>query len=60
MGGRSHYNFSTPIANTDAYNTTVYGLLKLTLSSDGSNSYAWEFVPVAGQSYNDSGTGACH
>jgi hypothetical protein len=60
MGGRSHYNFSTPIANTDAYNTTVDGVLKLTLSSDGSNSYAWEFVPVAGQSYSDTGTGACH
>jgi len=60
MGGRSHYNFSTPIAHTEAYNTSTYGLLKFILSNDGSDSYAWEFVPVAGQSYTDSGTAACH
>lgn len=60
MGGRSHYNFSTPIANTEAYNTSTFGVLKLSLSSDGSDSYAWEFIPVAGQSYSDSGTASCH
>ncbi|MGH7546987.1 MAG: Ig-like domain-containing protein [Gemmatimonadales bacterium] len=57
MGGQSHYNFGTPIANTEAYNTTTYGVLKLTLSAD---SYAWEFVPVAGGTYTDSGSAACH
>lgn len=60
MGGKSHYTFSTPIANTEAYNTTVSGVLKLTLSGNGSNTYAWEFVPVAGQTYTDSGTDWCH
>jgi hypothetical protein len=60
MGGRSHYNFSTPIANTDAQSTSTYGVLKFTLSGDGSNTYAWEFVPVAGQTFTDSGTAACH
>jgi hypothetical protein len=60
MGGRSHYGFSTPISHTEAYNTSTYGLLKFILSTDGSDSYAWEFVPVAGQSYTDSGTAACH
>ncbi len=60
MGGRSHYNFSTPIANTEAYNTSVSGVLKLILSGDGSNTYAWEFVPVAGQTYTDSGSDWCH
>jgi hypothetical protein len=60
MGGRSHYNFSTPIANTEAYNTSSYGVLKFSLSNDGSDSYAWEFVPIAGQSFTDSGTGSCH
>jgi len=32
-------------------------VLKLTL---GSNGYAWQFIPIAGKSFTDSGTGACH
>jgi hypothetical protein len=56
-GGRSHYSFSTPIANTEAYNTDTWGVLKLTLSV---GSYSWEFIPIAGGTYRDSGTGACH
>ena len=56
-GGRSHYTFGTPIANTEAYNTDTDGVLKLTLFAD---SYTWEFIPVAGKTYTDSGTGSCH
>ena len=56
-GGRNLYTFSTPIANTEAYSTTTWGVLKLTLYAD---SYAWEFVPVAGSTYTDMGSGACH
>lgn len=37
--------------------TTTFGLLKLTL---GQGSYSWEFVPVAGQTFRDTGTGSCH
>ena len=57
MGGRSHYTFGTPIANTEAYNTDTDGVLKLTLSS---GSYSWEFVSVAGGTFTDSGRGSCH
>ena len=57
MGGAGHYVFSTPIANTEAYNVDTYGVLKLTL---GPGSYSWEFVPVAGKTYTDSGSGTCH
>src|SRR5207247_2291183 len=35
----------------------TYGVLKLTLSSTG---YTWNFIPVAGQSFTDSGSGTCH
>jgi len=56
-GGESHYVFSTPIANSEAYNTDTFGVLKLTLNAD---SYTWEFIPVAGKTYRDSGTGSCH
>jgi len=33
------------------------GVLKLTLRTDR---YDWEFVPIAGQTFTDSGTGTCH
>jgi hypothetical protein len=57
MGGRSHYNFGTPIANTEAYNTDTFGVLKLTLYAGG---YDWQFVPIAGKTFTDSGSGTCH
>jgi hypothetical protein len=38
-------------------NNTAHGVLKLTLS-DGS--YTWQFVPVAGATFTDSGSGNCH
>lgn len=57
-GGASHFAFnSTPAANSLVRNSTAYGVLKLTLHS---TSYDWEFVPIAGQSFTDSGTQACH
>ncbi len=36
---------------------TAYGVLRLRLSA---GSYAWKFLPVAGESFTDSGTGKCH
>jgi hypothetical protein len=35
----------------------TFGVLKLTLHSDG---YDWQFVPIAGSSFTDSGHGQCH
>jgi hypothetical protein len=32
-------------------------VLKLTLRAGG---YDWNFLPVAGQSFSDSGSGTCH
>ncbi len=57
MGGAGHYVFSTPIANTEAYNTNAYGVLKLTLAP---GAYSWEFIPEPGKTYTDSGSGTCH
>ena len=56
-GGAGLYQFTTPIANTEAYCTTAHGVLKLTL---GAGTYSWEFIPVAGDTYHDSGSGVCH
>src|SRR5438093_11011397 len=35
----------------------VYGVLKLSLYPDH---YDWQFLPIPGQSFTDSGTQACH
>ena len=44
-------------ANSLARNVTAYGVLKLTLHA---SSYDWQFLSIAGQTYTDSGTQACH
>jgi len=37
--------------------TGTSGVLKLDLSA---GAYRWEFVPIAGQTFTDSGAGSCH
>jgi len=56
-GGRSHYSILGPIANSEVYNDETYGVLKLTLHP---HSYEWEFVPVEGETFTDSGGARCH
>ena len=56
-GGRSHYGIVTPIANSTVRNDATFGVLKLTLHSNG---WDWRFVPVAGQTFADAGSGTCH
>ena len=48
---------STVMANSEVRNGTTYGVLKLTLHS---SSYDFQFIPIAGQSFTDSGTTSCH
>lgn len=57
MGGASHYSFGTIRPNSEVRNSTTYGVLKLTLHSNG---FSWQFVPEAGKTFTDSGTTACH
>ncbi len=56
-GGESHYSFATIRVNSQVRNATTYGVLKLTLHAA---SYSWQFIPVAGSTFRDSGTTACH
>ena len=57
-GGKSHCGYATTIvAGSQVRNASTYGVLKLTLHA---NSYDWKFLPVAGQTFTDSGTTACH
>jgi len=56
-GGGGLYSFGTPLLNSQVRNSNTWGVLKLTLA-DGS--YSWEFVPITGQTFTDSGSGTCH
>jgi hypothetical protein len=42
---------------SEVRNGSTFGVLKLYLYDD---SYAWKFVPVAGKTFTDSGSTACH
>ena len=43
--------------NSEVYNDETDGVLRLKLEENG---YEWEFVPVEGESFTDSGTAQCH
>lgn len=43
--------------NLEVLEKKTFGVLKLTLHA---TSYDWQFMPVAGQSFSDSGSSACH
>jgi acid phosphatase type 7 len=55
-GGAALYDFGTPLPNSEIRNNTAHGVLKLTLHA---TSYEWEFVPIAGQTFHDSGSANC-
>ena len=56
-GGRSLYDWpGGPGPFTEVRANDTYGLLELTL---GEGDYAWEFIPAAGGSFTDAGTGTC-
>ncbi len=56
-GGVGLYPFGTPLSTSQVRNSSTYGVLKLTLRSTG---YDWQFVPVAGSTFTDSGSANCH
>jgi len=56
-GGRSLYAVKAPLANSEVLRNDTFGVLQLTLRLDG---YDWKFVPVAGSTFTDAGSAACH
>ncbi len=56
-GGRAFYAFGTTKANSVVRRSDTYGILKMTLKAD---SYDWAFVPIAGSTFTDTGSGTCH
>lgn len=56
-GGRSHYATGTVRPNSLVRNSDTYGVLRLTLGAGG---WSFSFVPIAGKTFTDQGTGTCH
>jgi acid phosphatase type 7 len=56
-GGRNHRPFADPLPTTEVRNADTFGVLKMTLHP---GAYEWEFIPEAGKTFHDSGTGPCH
>jgi PKD repeat protein len=56
-GGANLTSLTTTAANSEVRNASTFGVLDLTLHSTG---YDWRFVPEAGKTFTDSGSGTCH
>lgn len=60
-GGKDHYApdyaFRVVQPHSVVRDSQTFGVLELTLHQDG---YDWRFVPAAGGSFTDSGSGMCH
>ena len=56
-GGRSLRNFPSVAPNSEVRDSDTHGVLKLLLYE---SRYEWEFIPVAGGVFRDSGGADCH
>src|SRR5437016_4820072 len=56
-GGAEVGSFGTTRANSQVRSSGTFGVLNLTLDDAG---YHWEFVPVAGKTFSDTGSTPCH
>ena len=56
-GGRELYPWAATRSGSQVKNNETFGVLKLTLHPSG---YDWEFLPVDGQTFTDSGSAQCH
>ncbi len=56
-GGVDVGGSGSPGGNLQAIETRTFGVLRLALHP---TSYDWRFLPIAGQSFSDSGSAACH
>jgi acid phosphatase type 7 len=56
-GGNGLYGFRGVKPNSQVRNANTFGALKLNLRP---GEYDWQFLPQAGKTFSDSGSGACH
>jgi hypothetical protein len=55
-GGASQYALGAIQPNSEVHNNDAFGVLKFTLRAAG---YSWEFIPVDGKQFRDSGSAEC-
>jgi hypothetical protein len=55
-GGGMLYTFASPLPNSEVRENHTYGVLKLSLYP---TRYEWEFIPIAGQTFTDTGSAPC-
>jgi hypothetical protein len=56
-GGKNQRRFNKALPTTEVRSDKTFGVLKLSLHPGG---YQWEFIPVPGGQFTDSGNGDCH
>lgn len=56
-GGAGVGPMGTPKPHSEAADAATHGVLKIALEPDA---YAWDFIPVAGSTFSDSGRTRCH
>jgi hypothetical protein len=56
-GGAELYEFTTTLPNSEVRNNNTHGVLALAL---GNGRYGWAFLPAAGGTFRDFGSGTCH
>src|SRR5438067_801399 len=56
-GGDLTWRWESNQPNSEVRNKDTHGVIKLTLHA---GSYDWEFIPIAGETFTDSGSGSCH
>ena len=56
-GGAGQRPFNTILENSEVQHSGTFGVLKLELYEDH---YKWEFLPIEGESFKDSGQDFCH
>jgi chitodextrinase len=56
-GGANHTSLAARAANSQIFDASTFGVLKMTLYPDH---YTWQFVPEAGKTFTDAGSQNCH
>lgn len=56
-GGAPLHPFASAQPAAEARDASTHGVLRLTLRTGG---YDWKFIPAAGGSFTDAGSGSCH
>ena len=56
-GGEGHHGLVTPLPTSVVRNDQTFGIMKFTLHA---TTYDWVFLPIAGSTFTDSGTGTVH